>query len=98
MEKLNYMIVTVKYTHQSFTLSSGRFTYEDFDGTKHIDKKTFKKNGEAVRERAIKYLEEKRGLKVLGTDDTYRDITYIVVAPGEDGFSSVSGNFEKERN
>jgi hypothetical protein len=97
MEKLNYMVVTVKYTHRSFTLSSGRFTYEDFDGTKHLDKKTFVKNGEAVKERAIKYLEQERGMNVVATDDTYKDITYIIVAPGDDGFNSVSGKFEKEK-
>lgn len=98
METQNVMIVTVNYTFSSFTLTSTRFTYEDFDGTKHIDRKMFRKNGEEVLERVAKYLRDDRGMNIVGCDNSASGKTYVVIAPSEDGFKSVSGNFEKRND
>lgn len=88
------MVITVKYSQYSYTVSSGRFTYEDIDGERFRDSKRFNKNGEPIQDRVIKYLES-RNMKVVGFDGSTKNTDYFIVEPTDGTFKSVSGEFEK---
>lgn len=96
IETENVMIVEVKYSYGSYTLKSTRFTYLDFDGNLKSDRKRFAKNGEAVRDRVIKYLTEERDMDVIGYDGSGLGVDYVVVKAKDHSFVSVNGEFEVE--
>lgn len=91
----NLMIVTVKYGAGRLTMTTGRFTYDTSDG-KMTDKVILAKEYGRDRyiDQAVDYLKD-NGHDVVGTDDNYYGVSYIIVAPKDGTFKSISGKHEK---
>ena len=93
----NLMLVKVKYSSSSYTLSTERFTYSNFTGTDGVQdtvRITKKYNDEPYIDEAVRYLTE-RGHNVIGTDLSDSKVDYIVVASTDGTFKSISGKHEK---